>query len=130
MSEDAPPKVIDTETVSIHCDRCTKITGKLAIADFAKWKEIELECTKNHNVAAALMEPEGLKKNFSTPERQYSLQYTGYLGDRDSKSFSVVSEAVPLICESKHIYKLGFCGHIKKRMGKRLIYKVIEHTNK
>ncbi|GFR61724.1 hypothetical protein ElyMa_003564100 [Elysia marginata] len=130
VSKDLPAKVIDTETLSNHCDSCKKMSSKLTAKDFEKWKKHHLDCSKNHNAAAGLMEPEGLKRIFSRSESQYSLQYTGYLGDGDSKSFSIVSKLNPPIYSGKEIYKLECCGHVQIRMGKRLMDKVSENKNK
>jgi hypothetical protein len=47
------------------------------------------------------------------------LHYTTYLGDGDSSSYARVVREKPY-GEEVHIRKEECCGHVKKRMGKRL----------
>ena len=58
------------------------------------------------------------------------LQYTGYLGDGDSKSYNSVASAQPPIYGNNiGIHKLECCGHVQKRMGKRLMDLVSRNKN-
>ena len=67
---------------------------------------------------------------FRRSEQQYNLEYSGYLGDEDSKSYSAVARADPPVYADVNIVKLECCGHVQKRMGKRLIDKVSELKSK
>ncbi|GFR95738.1 hypothetical protein ElyMa_002701800 [Elysia marginata] len=72
------------------------------------------------------MEPVRMYRIFSRSEEQYGLKYSKYLGDGDSKSYTVVAEADPPLFEGIKIEKLECCGHVQKRMGKRLLDKVAQ----
>lgn len=82
-------KVIDTETLSNHCDACAKKKNKVSAEDFALWRTEHTEsgkCEKNHTGSAPSMEPEGAERIFRRSEEKYDLRYMKYLGDGDSKS--------------------------------------------
>jgi hypothetical protein len=113
-------KVIDTETLSNHCDACQKQRKKLSEEEFKEWVKEDhgAQCAKNYEGSAGSMEPVGILRIFSRSEEQYNLQYTGYLGDGDSKSYSNVRDAD--IYAGKDIVKLECCGHIQKKMYNRL----------
>ena len=119
-----PPKVIDTYTSSNYCDSCSKKQKKLTPEEFLIWKqEHSADCDQNHTGSSGAMEPHGILKIFQRSQEQYNLKYLGYLGDGDSKSFKTVAEAEPPIYPGKIIKKLECCGHVQKRMGRRLIDK-------
>ena len=61
---------------------------------------------------------------------RHNLKYSGYLGDGDSKSFSAVANVDPPVYTDVEIVKLECCGHVQKRMGKRLLDKVAELKSK
>ncbi len=45
--------------------------------------------------SAPIMEPEGVRRIFSHSEPNNNFQYTGYIGNDDSKSFSVMKACKP-----------------------------------
>ena len=56
------------------------------------------------------MEPEGVKRIFEWSENDRSLQYTGYIGDGDSKSYSYILKVDPY--NGKSIKKYDCVGHL------------------
>ena len=100
--------------------------AKMSPDDFAAWqKNHQVECSKNHHGSAGAMEPEGMLTIFKRSKAVHNLMYTGYLGDGDSKSYRTVSTQQPPIYGKRNtIKKLECCGHVQKRMGKRLMDKV------
>ena len=64
------------------------------------------------------MEPEGVKRIYSRSEDSRNLQYTGYIGDEDSKSFSSIKASNPYA--NKDVLKNECVGHVQKRMGTAL----------
>ncbi|XP_065068320.1 uncharacterized protein LOC135693706 [Rhopilema esculentum] len=104
-------KIIDTETLTNHCNKCKAATNG---------NETTHVCQKNYEGTAGSMEGEGVKRIFRRSQEQYGLSYVGYLGDGDSKSFKNLSEAEPPIYSGKQIEKLECVGHIQKRMGRKL----------
>ena len=100
-------KVMDTETLSNHCDSCAKQRKKekkKTDADFQHWKEShdrKGDCDKNHTGFAGAMEPAGT-------ERMYGLKYTTFLGDGDSKSYSTLKNADPPVYDT-NIERLECC---------------------
>ncbi|XP_059163145.1 uncharacterized protein LOC131946415 [Physella acuta] len=126
-----PPKVIDTFTSSSYCDKCSKSKKKLSPEQFLIWKEKHAEeCEQNHVGTAGAMEPQGILKIFQRSQEKYGLNYVGYLGDGDSKSYKTVADADPEIYTGKSITKYECCGHVQKRMGRRLMDKVSECKGK
>ena len=64
------------------------------------------------------MEPEGVKRIFTRTEDSRRLQYNGYIGDGDSKSFSSIKANKPYA--NKDIMKYECVRHVQKRMGTAL----------
>ncbi|ELU04515.1 hypothetical protein CAPTEDRAFT_218535 [Capitella teleta] len=60
-----------------------------------------------------------MKAIFGRSRVERKLDYVNYLGDGDSKAFAAVRDAAPY-----PVNKLECCGHVQKRMGKRLMDKV------
>ncbi|KAK6188680.1 hypothetical protein SNE40_004811 [Patella caerulea] len=119
-------RVVDTEVMSNYCNICSTMKHKLNEQEFKKWSEDNKSkglCLKNHNGSAGAMEPAGMSKIFRRSVKLRKLRYTGYLGDGDSKSFNAVATADPPIYSNAPIDKLECCGHIQKRIGKRLMEK-------
>ncbi len=110
-------KIIDTETLTNHCNKCKSTKENNQIPHF---------CQKNYEGTAGSMEGEGVKRIFNRSLEQYDLTYTGYLGDGDSKSFKNLNDAEPPIYPGKQIQKLECVGHIQKRMGRKLNNLVLE----
>lgn len=131
VSKKVPAKVLDTEVLSNHCDSCCKMENRKSDDDLRKWKEAHAgDCQKNHEGSAGSMEPVGMKRIFERSEESYNLKYVGYLGDGDSKSFKFVADADPPIYGEDVVEKLECCGHVQKRMGKRLMDKVAQCKSK
>ena len=111
-------KVIDTETLSNYCHSCV-----LKKNPSDEWlQRHSSSCERNHTGSAGAMEPAGMMAIFNRSLQSRSLRYTRYLGDGDSKSYKTVADAQPY--GSVEIEKLECCGHIQKRMGRRLMGKV------
>ena len=118
-------KVIDTHVMSNHCDSCAEQKKKKTVAEFQEWyKGHEPNCGRNHNGSAGAMEPVGTQVIFRCSEELYKLRYLGFLGDGDSKAFSSVKNADPVLYEGVDIQKYECCGHVQKRMGRHLMNKV------
>ncbi|VDQ16092.1 unnamed protein product, partial [Trichobilharzia regenti] len=133
-SNKGPSKVVDTHVSSNYCDKCSKAKKRFPDnSDYQEWFKNHSgagECESNHQGTSGQMEPKGILKIFRRSEDMHGLTYTGYLGDGDSKSFKSVAEAIPPVYKGVSILKLECCGHVQKRMGKRLIDKVNEHKGK
>ena len=114
-------KIIDTETLTNHCNKCKAAKNG---------NETAHTCQKNYEGTAGSMEGEGVKRIFKRSQQQYGLSYVGYLGDGDSKSFKNLSEAEPPIYPGKQIEKLECVGHIQKRMGRKLNNLVFQSKKK
>ncbi len=64
------------------------------------------------------MEPKGVRRIFERSETERHLQYTGYIGYGDSKSFSAIQREDPY--HGKKIRKYECVGHVQKRLGTAL----------
>ena len=111
-------KIIDTETLTNHCSKCKQ---KNTVAHV---------CLKNFEGHAGSMEGEGVQRIFRRSQQKFSLSYTGYLGDGDSKSLKKLADAEPPIYPGKTLSKLECVGHIQKRMGRKLTNLVTACKNK
>ena len=108
-----------------------KISQKLNDVQFDVWYDQHKGvCSIKNEGSAGQMEPQGMLRVFMRSEEQYKLKYSGYLRDGDSKSYSSVANADPPVYEGVSVVKLECCGHVQKRMGKRLIDKVAEMKSK
>lgn len=125
---DGSSKVIDTQTLSNYCGACATNKSRLSPEKFQDWKKGHSDCSSNHSGSAGAMEPAAMKTIFSRSEECRGLRYTGYLGDGDSKAYSSVVAADPY--DGETINKLECCGHVQKRMGRRLMDKVQECKQK
>ena len=76
------------------------------------------------------MEPAGMVKLFKRSQELYGMRFKGYLGDGDSKSYTTLAEADPPVFKDVGIEKLECCGHVQKRMGKRLLGKINQSKGK
>ena len=115
---DKTSKVVDTETLSNYCNACSIRRKRMTADEFATWVKSH-ECENNHDGSAGSMECKGMLNIFHRSETLHQLSYSGYLGDGDSKSHSAVANAEPPIYNCA-ITKLECCGHVQKRMGRRL----------
>ena len=112
-------KVLDTVQMSSYCDSCAKYKKnfKNRQADYVQWKpkhDESGECQRNHAGTAGGMKSAGALTAFQCSVERYGLQYPGFLGDGDSKSFATVSDNN--IYPGVEIEKLECCGHVQKRM--------------
>jgi hypothetical protein len=121
-------KVVDVQVKTVYCNSCKQQQKLLEKDDFDVWQELHVadgSCKVNHSGSAGKMEPDGILEIYKRSEKERGLQYTGYLGDGDSKSFSTVASANPPIYTDEFgdkipITKMECCGHIQKRMGNQL----------
>jgi hypothetical protein len=122
-------KVVDTQIKTLYCNKCSQMVKKgVSKENLAAWRRTHVlrgECEINHSGSAGKMESDGMLEIFRRSEKERGLQYLGYLGDGDSKSFLTVSNANPPIYTDEdgdplEIRKLECCGHIQKRMGNQL----------
>ena len=99
--------------------------------EFDQWyQKCKKDCNKNYEGSSGGLEPKAVDNVFKRSVQTHNLQNTGYLGDGDSKSFVRVSKANPPINgPDVEIRKLECCGHVQKRMGKRLTDKTKELKN-
>ena len=131
MDSAGASKVVDTEIMSNDCNKCSiKKANKVGDKDMETWfKSHKTLCMKNHTGAAGAMQPVGMQRIFQRSIKTRKLQYTGYLGDGDSKLYNVVASANPPIY-SHQITKLECCSHVQNRIGKSLMDKVLQCKNK
>lgn len=99
-------KVLDVDILSKHC-LCPDKKHHLP------------NCKGNFEGYSGKMEVDGAVAIFGRSEHKYSVRYTNYLGDGDSKAYDTIAK--------KNIYgaqcpviKLECIGHVMKRMGSRL----------
>jgi hypothetical protein len=131
-------KVVDTEVKTSYCNSCSKMSSLRSETDFKLWQSKHIEdgkCSVNHSGSAGKMECDGILEIFSRSEIERGLVYTGYLGDGDSKSYTMVANANPPVYVRDDgsrvlIEKLECCGHIQKRMGNQLSSCVQSNKNK
>lgn len=76
-------------------------------------------CIANYAGTSGGMEVEGVRQIFNRSIDNYSIRYKYYLGDGDSKGFSLVSAERPY-GDDLLVEKLECLGHVQKRMGSRL----------
>ena len=107
-------KCLDYETLNKVCHGCSSWRRKPDSPEKEKWLA-EHSCAINYHGSAPAMEPEGIRRMFLRSEEKNHLQYTGYIGDGGSKSFSSISNLEPY--QGKTIKKFECVGHIQKRMG-------------
>ena len=110
-------KIIDIEPMSKNCKACC-LKEPLKHSDpvsYANWRNSHI-CSFNYKGSAPGMEPEGAKCIFERSIEKNKLRYTEYLGDGDSKSYSIVKN----IYDNLEITKLECVGHYQKRVGTRL----------
>jgi hypothetical protein len=117
-------KVLDVEVMSTYCNTCAKQEKVLSKEEFSKWKKSH-KCSKNHEGSAGSMEVNGMLALFKHSRKEWGLDYTLHLGDGDSKAFAAVRDA-----SAYKVEKLECCGHVQKRMGKRLMDKVSSNKSK
>lgn len=112
-------KAIDIEVMSKECRECMVWRNKEGTQEFEDWWEGHQHlCHANHLGSSGSMDASGLLAIFQWSVEQYSLRYTDFLGDGDSKAHKlIVQEAV---YGEKDVSKLECVGHVQKRLGSRL----------
>ncbi len=75
---------------------------------------------KDFEGTAGAMEGEGVQRMFRRSEQNFSLSYTGYLGDGNSKIFKKLCDAELPNYPGKKISKLECVGNIQRRRGRKL----------
>lgn len=115
-------KVIDLHIGCRFCGQCNIWKKKLGSEEFQDWLHEHVEkgeCASNHVGPSGKMETEAMKIMFRRSEEKYGMKYGHYIGDGDSKTFPGVVKDEPY-GKNFIIYKKECCGHVRKRMGKRL----------
>jgi len=110
-------KCLDYETLNKVCYGCSKWKKMPDSPAKQKWLTGHT-CSINYVGSAPAMEPEGVKRIFLRSESDRCLQYTGYIGDGDSKSYSHILKVDPY--NGKSIRKYECVGHVQKRLGTAL----------
>ena len=113
----ATGKCLDYETLYQACISCSRWAKKPISAEKERWEGNHV-CPINFAGSAPAMEPEGVRRIFLRSSESRHLQYTGYIGDGDSKAFSQVNSLRPY--GDKSITKIECVGHVQKRMGTAL----------
>lgn len=112
-------KVIDIEIMSKECRGCVNWKGKQGTNEFDEWWEGHQHlCGANFTGSSAAMDSAGVLAIFQRSIEKYSLRYTEFLGDGDSKAFALLTEES--VYGDNVIAKLECVGHVQKRMGSRL----------
>ncbi|CAF1296314.1 unnamed protein product [Rotaria sp. Silwood1] len=102
------PKVVDIETCSKTCNVCLGTPEARA-----KYDQIIInhDCGKNFDQPSGNMEASSILKMFRRSEKKYCVRYVKYIGDGDSKTFSVLKTEIPYkgieIQKSEDINRFG-----------------------
>ncbi|GFX22800.1 uncharacterized protein TNCV_2605421 [Trichonephila clavipes] len=73
-----------------------------------------VECLKNYNGSAGMMETVGIVRIFQRSLSHRSVRYTSYIGDGDSKTFSSITASNPY-GEDITVSKIECVGHVQKK---------------
>ena len=112
-------KVLDTGTRSKVCKSCDVWEKRDKTSPtYIRWRAQHV-CTANHEGSSGGMEGAIITEIFCRSEQLYKLRYTRFIGDGDTNTFKVVSEAKPY-GDDVTIEKIECVGHVQKRMGTRL----------
>ena len=89
-------KALDVEVMSKTCKECTVWRGKEGSQEFQDWWEGHQHlCEANHLGTSGSMDATGLLAIYQRSVEDYSVRYTEFLGDGDSKAHKlIVEEAV------------------------------------
>ncbi|CAF2822948.1 unnamed protein product [Rotaria sp. Silwood2] len=92
ISCNTTPKVLDIET-------CNVCMGALAIkkSNSAKYNDVirSHQCEKNYEKNFDTIEADAVLNMFKQSVSEYGVYYTKYVGDGDSKTFSLLSKTIP-----------------------------------
>ena len=112
-------KVLDVEVMSKDCKECTVWRNKEGSQEFHDWWEGHQHlCEANYLGSSASMDASGLLAIFQRSVDNYSVRYTEFLGDGDSKAHRLIVEEG--VYGNKEVTKLECVGHVQKRLGSRL----------
>ena len=87
-------------------------------AEFQQWHAQHIrkhKCEQNHHGSVAAMEPAGTVTTFCCSEELYNLQYSGFLGEGDSKAYSSMKNADPPVNNNADVKKCACSGHVPKK---------------
>ena len=86
-------KALDVEIMSKTCKECTVWRGKEGTEEFQDWWEgHQHRCEANHLGTSGSMDATGLLAIYQRSVEDYSLRYTEFLGDGDSKAHKLIVE--------------------------------------
>ncbi|CAF5132496.1 unnamed protein product, partial [Rotaria sp. Silwood1] len=126
LSCNTTPEVLDIETCSKTCNVCM---GALAIkkSNPAKCNDVirSHHCEKNYNKSSGTIEAHAVLNMFKRSVSKYGIYYTSYVGDGDSKTFTILSNETPY--PGKVIKKIEDLNHFSKRMKRQLETKKREY---
>lgn len=112
-------KVVDICVKSKYCKSCEFWKKKSDTAEYAEWEQSHAaNCQSNHEGSAGKMECDAVVEMFQRSEDLYSVKYSHYIGDGDSKTFKQIFEAEPY--DDLIVQKKECIDHVQKRMGTRL----------
>ncbi|CAF2882427.1 unnamed protein product, partial [Rotaria sp. Silwood2] len=94
------PKVVDIETCSKTCNVCLGAESLLQLGTpeaRTKYDQIIInhDCGKNFDQPSGNMEASSILKMFRRSVKKYGVRYVKYIGDGDSKTFSVLKTEIP-----------------------------------
>ena len=105
--------------MSRECRACLLNSHKEGTPEFDLWWEgHQHECHTNFFGSSGKMDPARCVAIFNRSVEKYSMRYTEFLGDGDSKAHSQLKSE--RVYGDKEMKKLECVGHIQKRMGSRL----------
>ena len=107
-------KCIDAVVLSKHCKGCIIWKSKKGTPEYEDWKAYH-KCLANHQRSSGAMEGAGAITIFHRYVEKYKLQYTSYLGDGDTSSYSAVLASC--LYKDIEIKKAECIGHIQKKIG-------------
>ncbi|EFN60874.1 hypothetical protein EAG_16025, partial [Camponotus floridanus] len=121
-------KVTDFMVKSAYYKAC-ETWEKLSLSvEYALWKEIHKETySANHERSSGTMEVDAIAEMFVRSNELYSVQYTRYVGDGDSKMYNEVVASKPY--GDTNIEKKECICHVQKRMGTCLRNAIKNHKD-
>jgi len=114
-------QVLDVNVKSSYCQECQVWESKLGTPEWVDWLDSHIgNCQANYEGSAGGMEPAGVLEMFCRSKEKYSVFYTGYIGDGDSKTHKHVCDGKPYVEDGIEVRKLECVGHVQKRVGGNL----------
>lgn len=112
-------KALDVEVMSKECRECMGWRAKEGTVEFREWWEgHQHRCQANHYGSSGSMDATGMLSIFQRSVENYSVRYTEFLGDGDSKAHKLIVEQA--VYGNVEVKKLECVGHVQKRLGSRL----------